>query len=712
MNTKKLILVVAAVALVGVFFALDLGRFFSFSAIGESRDWLQGHYDASPAFVLAGYFFAYVLMAALSIPGATVMTLLGGAVFGLVGGTLVVSVASTLGATLAFLLARYLFRDAVQRRFGRMLTPINRGVDREGGTYLFALRLVPVFPFFAVNLVIALTRIRVWTYVWVSQLGMLPATVIYVNAGLQVGALDSPKDVLSPSFIGAFVLLGLLPLVSRRVLDGVRTRRVLAPYPKPATFDRNLVVIGAGAAGLVTAYIAAAVKAKVTLVERHKMGGDCLNTGCVPSKALLRAARHVSDIRRAKKIGIDAGEPEIDFAAVMASVHSAIAKIEPHDSVERYTDLGVECRIGEATIVSPWCVEVDGERLTTRSIVIATGARPFVPPIPGLDSVAYHTSDNIWTLTELPKRLVILGGGPIGCEMAQAFSRLGAEVTIVEMASSLLSRDEPEFGQQMSKVLTEDGVRLLLGTKAAGVKGDGASEGSLECETDNGAIEVPFDCLLLAVGRKPNVTGFGLEELGINTAAGGVVETNEYLQTLFPNIYACGDVAGPFQFTHTAAHQAYYAAVNSLFGDFKKSATDYRVLPRVTYTDPEVASVGIGEKEASDENIEVEVTRYGLDDLDRAIVDGEAHGEVKVITAAGSDRILGAHIMGAHAGELIAEFSLAMKYNLGLKKILGTVHAYPTMMEANKYAAGAWSRAHAPAKALGYLERFHAWRRG
>lgn len=712
MNTRKLLIAVVAILIIAAFFVLDLGQYVTFESMGRSRDWLLARYEASPGVVIAGYFIAYVVMAALSIPGATVMTLLGGAVFGLGGGTLIVSFASTLGATLAFLLGRYLFRDAVQRRFGRVLEPINRGVEREGGLYLFALRLVPVFPFFAVNLVMALTRMRVFTYAWVSQVGMLPATLVYVNAGQQIGTLTSLQGILSPTFLGAFVLLGLLPIVSRRVLGMVRARKVYAGWDRPARFDRNLVVIGAGAAGLVSAYIAAAVKAKVTLVERHQMGGDCLNTGCVPSKALLRAARHVHDIRRAPDYGIDAGEPQVDFARVMARVRSVIADIEPHDSVERYTSLGVECRIGEARIVSPWCVEVDGEPLTTRAIIIATGARPFVPPIPGLDRVPYRTSDTIWDLDSLPRRLAILGGGPIGCELAQAFARLGAEVTIVEMAPSLLIREEDEFGRAMALALEADGVTLRLGTRAERVEERGDDGGVLTCVADAGSVEVAFDTLLLAVGRKPNVEGFGLEELGIPIAKAGVVETDDYLQTLFPNILACGDVAGPFQFTHTAAHQAYYACVNALFGDFRRSAVDYTAIPRVTYTDPEVASVGIGELEATEQGIEFEVTRYGIDDLDRAIVDGDAHGEVKVITSKGSDRILGAHIMGPHAGELIAEFTLALRLGLGLKKILGTVHAYPTLMEANKYAAGAWSRAHAPAGALRLLERFHAWRRG
>ncbi len=710
MNRSKLILVIAIAAAIVAFFAYDLDRFASFESIGTSRDWLVGHYERAPLLVTVAFFATYVISAALSIPVAAVMTLLAGAIFGVGAGTIVVSFASTIGATLAFVAARYLLRDSVQQRFATNLAAINRGIEREGGFYLFALRLVPVFPFFAVNLLMALTPMRVTTFAWVSQLGMLPGTAVYVNAGLEIATLRSPGDILSASFVGAFVLLGILPLISRHVLGGLRKRRVYARFTKPKSFERNLVVIGAGAAGLVTSYIAAAVKAKVTLIEKHKMGGDCLNTGCVPSKALLRAARQVHDIRRASEFGIEVAEPKVEFSKVMERLRGVITAIEPHDSVERYSELGVECREGAAKITSPWTVEVNGETLTTRSIVIAAGARPFVPPIPGLDSVNYKTSDTIWSLETLPKSLVVLGGGPIGCELAQAFNRLGSEVTLVEMAPSLLVRDEPEFGQGMFETLQSEGINVRLSTQAkeASTTADGDV---LVCESAGGRVELQFDVLLVAVGRKPNVEGYGLEELGIPTAAGGVVETNEYLQTLYPNIFACGDVAGPLQFTHSAAHQAYYACVNALFGDFKRSAVDYRVIPKVTYTEPEVASVGLGEAQAQADGIEYEVTRYGVDDLDRAIVEGEDCGEIKVLTRKGSDQIIGAHIRAAHAGELISEFALAMRTNLGLKKILGTVHAYPTMMEANKYAAGVWSRAHAPAKALEWLDKFHRWRR-
>jgi dihydrolipoamide dehydrogenase len=484
---------------------------------------------------------------------------------------------------------------------------------------------------------------------------------------------------------------------------------------KPKTFDRNLVVIGAGAGGLVSAYIAAAVKAKVTLVEGHKMGGDCLNFGCVPSKALIRSAKLAKQIRKAEELGLRDATGRVDFAAVMARVHRVIADIEPHDSVERYTGLGVDVVQGHARITSPWTVEIaraDGstQTLSTKNIIIAAGARPFVPPIPGLNDVGFLTSDTLWGLTELPQRLVVLGGGPIGCELAQSFARLGSQVTQVEMLPRVMSREDPEVSELVAESLRADGVQLLTGHAAVRAERDGEVKRLIVKQGDaERAIE--FDVLLCAVGRTPRVEGYGIEELGITLAPRKTVQVNEYLQTNVPNIFAVGDVAGPFQFTHTAAHQAWYAAVNALFGRFKKFKADYSVIPWATFTDPEVARVGLSETEAREKGIAVEVTRYGIDDLDRAIADGTAHGFVKVLTVPGKDKILGVTIVGEHAGDLLAEYVLAMKHGLGLNKILGTIHTYPTLAEANKYAAGEWKRAHAPQGLLRWVEKFHAWER-
>ena len=693
----------------------ELGTLLTLDNLKASRDALQARVQVQPLATAAGFFALYVAATALSIPGAVILTLAAGAMFGLGWGLLLVSFASSLGALLAFLVARYLLRDAIQARFGKALAPINDGVRQDGTFYLLTLRLVPVFPFWLINLLMGLTPMGAGRFYAVSQVGMMPGTAVYVNAGTQLAAIQSPGDVLSPGLLGSFVLLGLFPLLAKAGVGWLERRRVYARWSRPRSFERNLVVIGAGAGGLVSAYIAAAVKAKVTLVEGHRMGGDCLNFGCVPSKALIRSAKMARQLKKAHELGVADAAGRVDFAAVMRRVNAVIRAIEPHDSVERYTGLGVEVLQGHARITSPWSVEVtlaDGTRrtLTTRAIVVAAGASPFVPPIPGLQEAGVLTSDTVWGLSELPRRLLVLGGGPIGCELAQSFARLGSAVTQVEMAPRLMMREDPEVSGLVAASLRADGVTLLTGHQAVRVETVNG-EKRLVATHAGAEVVLPFDQLLCAVGRSPRVTGYGLEELGIPLTPRRTIETNAYLQTLYPNIYAVGDVAGPFQFTHTAAHQAWYAAVNALFGRFRRFKADYRVIPWTTFTDPEVARVGLSETEAKEQGIAHEVTRYGIDDLDRAIADGTAHGFVKVLTVPGQDRILGVTIVGEHAGDLLAEYVLAMKHGLGLNRILGTIHTYPTLAEANKYAAGEWKRAHAPRRLLEWVARYHAWER-
>ncbi|MGE0673188.1 MAG: FAD-dependent oxidoreductase [Methylibium sp.] len=714
---KRWGLLAAVSALVVLFFALDLGHLLSLATIKSRQAELQAWRDTQPFAAAAIFFAVYVAVAALSLPGAAVMTLAAGALFGLGWGTLIVSFASSIGATLAFVVARWVLRDAVQARFGGRLAALNSGIARDGGFYLFTLRLVPVLPFFLINLAMGLTALRTWTFYWVSQLGMLAGTLVYVNAGTQLARIDSLSGIVAPGVLGSLAMLGVFPLIARKAIAMFQARKVYARFKKPARFDRNLVVIGGGSAGLVTAYIAAAIKAKVTLVEKHALGGDCLNTGCVPSKALIRSAKFLSHVQRAPEFGMRGATADFDFGEVMERVQRVIRDIDPHDSVERYTGLGVDVAQGTARIVSPWEVDItypDGrvQRLTTRAIVIAAGARPFIPPIPGLtdlDPGSLLTSDTVWTLRQRPRRLVVLGGGPIGSELTQAFARLGSHVTQVEMLPRILSREDPEVSELVTARFRAEGIAVLTGHKAVRVQG-GGMEKVLVVEADGRQKQIPFDAILMAVGRTANLKGYGLEELGVTT--GRTVEVNGYLQTNFPNIYAAGDVAGPYQFTHTAAHQAWYAAVNALFDPFKKFSADYRVIPWATFVEPEVARVGLNELEAKEKNIPHEVTVYGLDDLDRAIADSEAHGFVKVLTVPGKDRILGVTIVGEHAGDLLAEYVLAMKHGIGLNKILGTIHTYPTLAEANKYAAGVWKRAHAPQGLLAWVERFHAWRRG
>ncbi len=711
---KRWWLLVVLAGLLALYFGLDLGRFLSLAAVKSRQADLQAWRAARP--LLAGllFFIGYVAVTALSLPGAAVMTLATGALFGLGWGTLIVSFASSIGATLAFLAARWLLGGWVQSRFGDRLAALNAGIAKDGGFYLFTLRLVPVLPFFVINLAMGVTGLRTWTFYWVSQVGMLAGTLVYVNAGTQLGRVESLSGIVSPAVLGSLVLLGVFPLVTRKLIDMFKSRKVYARWKRPKTFDRNLVVIGAGSAGLVAAYIAAAIKAKVTLVEKHAMGGDCLNTGCVPSKALIRSARFLSHVQRAREFGMRSAGVDFDFGEVMERVQRVVREVEPHDSVQRYTALGVDVALGTARIVSPWEVEIthhDGrvQVLTTRAIVIAAGARPFVPPIPGLDQVEVLTSDNVWNLRQRPERLVVLGGGPIGSELTQAFARLGSRVTQVEMAPRILMREDPEVSELVTARFRAEGIDVLLDHKAERVEVVGG-ERHLIATHQGREVRIPFDGLLVAVGRVANLADYGLEELGLIT--GRTVELNGYLQTNFPNIYAAGDVAGPYQFTHTAAHQAWYVAVNALFDPFKKFTVDYRVIPWATFVEPEVARVGLNELEAKEKGVAYEVTVYGLDELDRAIADSEAHGFVKVLTVPGKDRILGATIAGEHAGDLLAEFVLAMKHGIGLNKILGTIHTYPTLAEANKYVAGNWKRAHAPQSLLVWVERFHAWRRG
>ena len=715
---KKLFIVATIVILIVSFFVFDLDHYLKLEALKQNQSDFANFKAQSP-WQLAGIAFVlYVIVTALSLPGALVMTLAMGALFGLVYGTILVSFASSIGATLAFLTSRYVLRDFVQQRFGDKLKAINDGVSRDGALYLFTLRLVPLFPFFAINLLMGLTPMRTVTFYWVSQIGMLAGTLVFVNAGTQLAQLNSLSGILSPGLLLSFTLLGIFPMFAKKITAFLQRRRVYAKWNRPAKYDRNLIVIGGGAAGLVSAYIAAAVKAKVTLIETHKMGGDCLNYGCVPSKALIKSAKLANQIRHGEHYGLNVAAPNFSFRKVMARVHEVIKTVAPHDSAERYTGLGVEVLQGYARITDPWTVEIklnDGtvKKLTTRSIVIATGAQPFIPPLPGLDEVGYVTSDTLWsTFAELdapPARLVVLGGGPIGCELAQSFARLNSKVTQIEMAPRIMIREDIEVSELAKVSLGKDGVEVLTDHKAIRCeKEEGRKYIVVEHQGKTRRIE--FDALICAVGRSARLKGFGLEELGIPTQR--TVITNQYLETIYPNIFAAGDVAGPYQFTHTAAHQAWYAAVNALFGNFKKFKVDYAVIPWATFIEPEVARVGLNEQEAREQGIAHEVTKYGIDDLDRAIADGTAHGFIKVLTVPGKDKILGVTIVGEHAGDLLAEFVLAMKHGLGLNKILGTIHTYPTLAEANKYTAGEWKRAHAPQKVLAWLERYHTWKRG
>ncbi|MCP9886220.1 FAD-dependent oxidoreductase [Synechococcus sp. ATX 2A4] len=743
-GVSRWLLLLALAVLVALFFLLDLPQALSVEALRDARSELLAWHQRAPLSAAVAYALTYVLVTGLSLPGAAVLTLAGGAVFGLGLGTLLVSFASSAGATIAFLLARTLLRQPVQQRFGARLAPIEAGLRRDGVLYLLSLRLVPVVPFFLVNVVMGLTPLPIRSFYLASQIGMLPGTLVYVNAGTQLAQLRSLEGILTPPLLLSLALLAAFPWIARLALQAWKRWTLYRPWTRPARFDRNLIVIGAGAAGLVTAYIAAAVKAKVTLIEADRMGGDCLNTGCVPSKALIATARAAARMRQADRYGLTPHNPSVSLPQVLERVFAKVAAVAPHDSAERYEGLGVEVLRGHGRLIDPWTVAIrrgDGgeeQRLTAPAIVLATGASPVLPDLPGADGVGLLTSETLWqALRDSPlasPRLVVMGGGPVGCELSQALARLGARVTLLQRGPQLLSREDPDAAALVHQALEADGVRVLTGCTVRGFERRPSTAAPLApgCPPDadggqtdggqkvvlisTGAAEAPehsellCDQVLCAIGRQARLSGYGLEELGIPT--GRTIDTNAALQTLLPNIYAAGDVAGPWQFTHTAAHQAWYASVNALFAPFRRFQVDGRVIPRTTFTDPEVAGVGLNEAEAARQGVAVEITRFPLQELDRAIVESAETGFVKVLTPPGSDRILGVSIVAEQAGELLAEFVLAMRWRLGLGRILSTIHAYPTFSEASKSAAGAWKRAHAPQRTLALLQRFHAWRRG
>ena len=707
---KKALILAVIAGLILIYFLFDLGQYLDLDYFAQQQEKIFAYRDSFPIRTAAVFFILYILVTGLSLPGAAIATLIGGAVFGLLWATILVSFASVIGASCAFLMSRHVLRDSIQNRYGDRLQTINKGIEKDGAVYLFTLRMVPLFPFFVINLVMGLTPMRLTTYFIVSQIGMLPGTVVYVNAGTQLAKIDSVASILSPTLIASFALLGIFPLIAKLIINAMKTRKTLGKFKKPKKFDFNTVVIGAGSAGLVAAYIAAAVKAKVALIEKGKMGGDCLNTGCVPSKAIIRTAKFLSHVKRSEEFGVHTASAEFDFKDVMDRVRGIIGVIEHHDSVERYTGLGVDCFSGHAYIESPYCVDVDGTKMTTRSIVVATGAEPAVPALPGIGEIQYYTSDTIWEIDQLPKRLLVLGGGPIGCELSQAFARLGSEVTQIQRLDRIMPREDVEFSEMVLEQFRAEGIDVRLQHHARRFVTENGST-MMICDHAGQEVQIEFDVLLVAVGRRARVKGFGLEELGIDLTDQGTIEVNEYLETNIPNIYAIGDVAGPYQFTHFGSYQATSAASNALLRPFFRRRIDYSVIPWATFTEPEVARVGINEQEAKQRNIDYEVTVYDFKDLSRAIADSEAKGQIKVLTPPGKDKILGVTIAGEHAGDLIAEFVFAMQHGLGLNKILGTIHIYPTLAESVRFAAGNWKRKQVSERTMRILRTFNNWRR-
>ena len=667
----------------------DISSYLTFSELKQRQSELQSLVNNNAFTAAAIFFLSYVIATSVSLPGAFIFTLAGGALFGLVQGTILVSFASTIGALFAYLVARYFLHDFVQNKFSDRLKLVNQKIDEEGVFYLLFLRLVPVFPFFIVNLVMALTTIRAFTFYWASQLGMFPATLIYVNAGTQIAKISSPNDIASPSLIFAFVLLGILPFLTKIIMSRLKIRRVYKNFTKPSSFEYNTIVVGGGSAGLVAAYTTSTLQGKVALVEKHQMGGDCLNTGCVPSKSILRSAKFVADLKDFASYGLSDAKYELEFNNIMARVHDKIATIEPKDSIARYTELGVECEQGDATIISPWQVTVNGKTLTAKNIIIATGATPALPNITDLDTIPYYTTDTIWSLTALPKKLLIIGAGPIGCELGQAFARLGANVSIINNQATILPNEDEEAAKLVETSLLKDNIHLLNNFNTDKFIND-FDNYSLVGSKDDAITTISFTHLLIATGRKANIEG--LDALNLEIDQQGRIVTNDTLQTMYPNVYACGDVTSSMQYTHSASHQAWYAAFNALFHPIKKFKCSLDNIPRAVFTDPEITSIGISEKQAIEQGIDHQVTTFPMDDIDRAITDNATIGFIKVITPANNDKILGVCIVGEHTSELIAEFVLAKNNGLGLNKILKTVHIYPTRSEINRMVAGKWRR--------------------
>ncbi|MAI40939.1 MAG: dihydrolipoyl dehydrogenase [Gammaproteobacteria bacterium] len=707
MKNKRLLSTVLVFLLVILLLVSDLNQYFSLERIQSEQVHIENFVADRPLFAAGIYFIIYVFLAAFAFPGALVITVLGGALFGFWVALALVSFASTIGATLSMLLARFILRDLIQERYRNELKGLNEGIEREGGMYLFALRLVPIIPFFLINLVMGLTKIKVTTFFLVSQIGMLAGTAVYVNAGKQLSQITNLSDVVSLEIVLAFLLVGMIPLLSKKMLELFRVKKAYSNFKKPKTFDSDLIVIGAGSGGLVSALVAATARAKVTLIEKGEMGGDCLNTGCIPSKALIRSARLASDLRRSVVFGFKPMTASFDFVELMERVNRIIGKIEPHDSAERYRSLGVDVHLGIGKLISPWEVLVNDQKISARQIIIATGAEPFVPSIPGIDKVPYLTSKTVWELKKLPERLVVLGGGPIGIELAQTFSRLSSDVTLIEESPLIMNREDSDISAFVRRALELDGVKIFTNHRAVSIQESGDSY-NIVCQSEKKhETVIAFDNLILAVGRKAKVDTLGLEKLNIKMTPRGTIAVDDYLRTTLPNIYAIGDVAGPYQFTHTASHMAWYATVNALFGRFWKSKIDYSVIPWCTFSSPEVARVGLSENEAIQQGIPYDIVKFDVSSLDRAIADDEDRGLVKILTQRGSDKILGVTIVAEHAGEVISEYTLAMKEGIGLKKVMGTIHIYPTFSEMNKYAASQWRKNNTPAWVFNLLEKIH-----
>jgi pyruvate/2-oxoglutarate dehydrogenase complex dihydrolipoamide dehydrogenase (E3) component/uncharacterized membrane protein YdjX (TVP38/TMEM64 family) len=730
-----LVLIVAVLVLARVF---GLGE-----KLGALRDWLHGLGPLGPVV----FTFIYIIAVVAALPGSA-LSIAAGALFGSVLGVILVSIGATVGASLAFLISRYFARESMVNWLGKneRFQRLDRLTEEQGAAIVALTRLVPLFPFNLLNYGFGLTRVPFWTYVFWSWLCMLPGIILYV-----VGA-DAVAKVLAQGkipwyLVGAFLaVLIFLVIVVRYAKGRLGTSDKAAPAGKasnpadlPATPEvspldeynqelvanvrpgdwinpepaavYNLVVIGAGTAGLVTAAGAAGLGAKVALVERHLMGGDCLNYGCVPSKAVIRSSRLCAELSRAGTLGIQTpAGVEVDFAAVMARMRRLRAGISEHDSARRFRDLGVDVFLGQARFTGRDSIEVGGKTLRFKKAVIATGGRAVHPNIPGLSEAGFLTNETVFSLTERPGRLLVMGGGPIGCEFAQAMQRLGCQVTLLHKYDRLMNREDPDAAKIVQKIFLKEGITLIYNAKPLRVDRGGTGK-VVQYEHDGQAGVIEVDEILIGAGRAPNVEGLNLEAAGVAYEGGkgrGVV-VNDKLQTANPNIYAAGDVCLPYQFTHLADASARIVIQNALFFGSKKLSA--LTIPWCTYTDPEVAHVGLSEQEAQKKKIAYQIFMKPLKEVDRAILDGEEEGFVKILVKAGSDKILGATIVASHAGEMISEVTCAMAGNVGLGALAGVIHPYPTQAEAIRATGDLYNRTRLTPFVKNLFTRFLAWRR-
>lgn len=712
MNKKiiKIIIILFFILIIFFTFRFNITDIFTFENLKDQHENLINYYMENTFSFSAVFFLIYILVTSFSLPFAAILTLAAGSIFGLIKGVILVSFASTIGATIAFIFSRILLKDYIEKKYPNALKIINKGIEKDGMLYLFALRLVAIFPFFIVNLIMGITSIKIKTFFFTSQIGMLAGTIIYINAGHQLSQIDSLQDIFSPSVLISFALLGIFPIISKRTISLIRDYKKMKNWKKPKKFDYNLTVIGAGSAGLVAANIGASVKAKVALIEKNKMGGDCLNTGCVPSKSIIKTSKIFHFFKTANKYGLNEIKIDYDFEKVMNRVKNNIKKIEPNDSIKRYTQLGVDCFEGKAEIITPYKIKIinnigEEKIVYTRNIIIASGAKPFIPPIKGLNQINYLTSDNIWNLKKLPNKFIILGGGPIGCELTQSFSRLGSNVTQIEQASRIMGREDEDVSDLIKNIFEKEGVKVLTEHKANEVILENNKK-YLICETNGKKVKIEFDEILVSVGRKPDLTDIGLEKIGIDFDNRKNIIHNDFMQTNYKNIFVCGDVVGPYQFTHVAGYQAWYASINALFGKLMKLKIKYDVIPWATYVDPEIARVGLNEIEAKNKNIPYEVTAINYIENDRAIADSSEDGFIKILTVPNKDKILGVTIFGNRAADIITEFVFAIKNNMGLNKVLRTIHIYPTYGEINKQIASKWKKKKIPKKLLKITEKY------